>query len=432
MNRTIEIYLWSGSENGTKTLIYSTDNPGIYNMIPGTIRSEVNKAGSFEFDIYDFQTFRYSITERLTYVSVEDAGFDVRNNSRYLFYGRVQNITVDITGHWHVTCEGLLADLMDIPLYMPSSDAGGKDSKYGIWRLYTQSSDYLFRYALTAYNELSGKRNIVCGVVDNTNYVINETDDEEDNDYFNYEYPWDQTVGDFILNELVNNYGGIIRVYYSYDSSINGIKGTVNWGSDPVSNPDGYTTDPNQSIIYGENVLDASIETINDDLIDSVFPTWTQIEKKKSDGDNETKESIKYWLQSFNSTTGHYEPGLVYPPYLYHPGGAIKHVDFDKAHSESTARSMALKYVNVYHQKVNYKITTRILDNYWITGEYSEPISVMLRKYRVNIPFPGKEIDEELLCLSSEIDITNPSNNTYLFGPYVPPDILKTRYLTGR
>lgn len=429
MSRIIEVYYWDAAGHHK---IYSTEDPENYNIVPGVIKKEVNKAGSFEFDIYDFQTFRHNLIERITYISVENAGYDRSSYYRYMFYGRVTNVNVSLNGQWHVTCEGLLSDLMDVPLYMPSNESGGKKSKYGIWRLYTESTDYLFWYALRAYIELSGRTNIRIGGVAAENVQVNENENEDDDNWFNYEYPWSQTVGDFLLSELVNTFGGIIEVIYGYDSSKDEIYGTINWAADPISDPDHYPLYTNtQKIEYGENVLDASIENQNTDPIEAIFPTWSKKEYIKTTADNDTvnKEEIKYYLQSYNGSTGHYMPGLIYPKYTYYKG-AIKHVNFDAAHSESSARTMAEKYLNAYHKEVNYNITAKVLDRYYL-GDNVWRIEIMT-KYRVIIPFPGKEIDAELFCLSYEFDVSDFSNSTYVFGSYVPPDILKTRYLTGR
>lgn len=420
MARRMGVYLWSGSDN---YLIYSTVNPDDYYVVPGVIKNEVNKAGSFEFDIYDYTSFGHGITERVSYVSVEDLNYERSNESRYLFYGRIATISVNLNGQWHVTCEGLLSNLMDYPLYMPTNDAGGKDSKYGIWRLYTNTTDYLFRYAINAYKEISGQNNIDIGTIDAMN-VMDNFDSDEDK-WFNYEYPWSQTIGDFVMSELLNSYGGIIKIRYQYSSSLRQIKGYIDWLADPVSSP-GLFPLQLQTIKYGKNVLDASMENQNDEPIVGVFPTWTQKEKI---GDSDNKEEIHYYLQTYNSSTGHYMPGIIYANPSYY-NGIVKHIEFETGHSESAVRKMSQRYLNAYHTPYRYSINARVLDGYYM-GEEVWRIELM-QKYRVIIPFPGRNVDAELLCLSYELDITNPSNCTYLFGTYIPQDILKTRYLTGR
>ena len=164
----------------------------------------------------------------------------------------------------------------------------------------------------------------------------------------------------------------------------------------------------------------------NDEPIVGVFPTWTQKEKI---GDSDNKEEIHYYLQTYNSSTGHYMPGIIYANPSYY-NGIVKHIEFETGHSESAVRKMSQRYLNAYHTPYRYSINARVLDGYYM-GEEVWRIELM-QKYRVIIPFPGRNVDAELLCLSYELDITNPSNCTYLFGTYIPQDILKTRYLTGR
>ena len=427
----IEIYLKQITSSEAPKLIYSSISPGEYNIVPGVLKNEVNKAGSFEFDCYiedggDGRVLYFAEYE--DQISVEDTG--ASGSKRYMFVGRVNAITVNLQGQWHVTCEGLLANLLDFPLYMPSSSASGGDVKEGIWHLWTKSTDYLFRYAINAYRDATKRDDIKLGTIHSANIMDNDEEDEDGNlEWFSYEYPWSQSVGDFISSELLNTYGGILRMDYARVSNM--MYGTLNWDPDPVSSPSTYRLS-SRAIRYGENVLDATLEN-QSDIVNGIFPVGYVKPRKEDTTSNGTTSTIQYsegkrWWQYWYN--GHYVPDVIWgngDPSAYN---VVKAVDFGKAaSSDDKLRKLANRYVKAYCLGNHYTVNAKVIDEHFRDSSL-ERIEVM-GKYTIDIPFPGRPVNANLFCLSYEIDVSNPlSNSNYSFGLYVPPETLKSKYLT--
>lgn len=405
-------------------VLYSTNNPGNYNCIPGLIKSEVNKAGSFEFDIYinDNINSIYVPTARRDYISVEDTTKERNDADRYLFYGRIIQVEHDMSGKCHCQCEGLLAELLDYIMYMPTDNAGGANSEYGIWRVRTKNTQYLFQYALDAYKEMKVANHnyydISRGTVDASNIMQND----DDEGWFDYKFPWNRSVGEFISSELINVYGGILRMshYFAYDN--NGyprILAQLHWDADPATSPEVYADQIGQDIIYGDNAIDARYETIDIDSPTGVFAV----------GRDKDDSEMRLWLQDGKNDYNHYYPHILWGtnvPYNH----IAKAVDFENAHSARTANQQAQRYVNIYCGGAKKKVTAKVIDK-WDYGRGTEARIKLLKRYYVDIPFPGNHIQEHMYCLSSEVDITNPANCTYVFGPYVPPETLKSMYISS-
>ena len=398
----IEIYTNICDTTSGRILLYSTIGNNDYHIIPGIIKSEFNKSQSFEFDIYNDETSEYFhyFLEGDEYITVEDTNFSSSDTRRYMFCGRVATVEVDLSGKMHVVCEGRLSNLMDFPVYMPTSSSGGSDS--GIWRITTADTSYLFRYALSAYIEGLGRHDIRIGDISGYNVISNE------DGWFDFKEPWSQSVGDFIMSELVNQYGGLLTFDYWYDSTY-GVVSKLNWIADPISLQSNIVE--SQQILYGDNVLEASIETQSADFTTGIFAVG-------KDKDDSNAVIFQQW---YNDDTNHYVPWVNYGE--KYRNDSVKTVNFDNAHTISDLNSMAEKYVAIYCQKRPSTVKAKVIDKYYL-GEYGERITVM-KKYHVEIPFVGKSVDEDLYCLSSEIDISNPANNSYVFGPYIPQEMLK-------
>ena len=408
------INLYSIGDKGKRNLmttLYSTREDKGYNIVPGTIKEEVNKAGSFEFDVYNGDSNRnnYFPVEGSDYIAVEDATIINDDFKRYLFYGRVINYTVDLQGKCHVTCEGLLTNLLDFPLFNPTSVDDTETD--GMWIIRKKNTAELFRTALRAYSEISNRGDIRIGSIDSENDVYS-TDTDTDG-YFVFEYPWNQSVGDFISSELLNNYGGILQMRYHYTKN-DGIYGLLSWVGDPLTRPSDYKRQ-SQSITYGVNVLEANIDAQGTDVVNGIVAS-------------RPNENGKAYFRYKNKDTNHYNPYIFWGVRDW-DDSVVKAIDFDSVKTDQALEIMAERYVKIYCTGRKYNITAKVLDAYFLGQDDVERI-YPLKKYHVNIPFPGREIDEDMFCLSSEIDFTNPANNSYTFGPFVPPETMNAKFMT--
>ena len=431
----IEIYKNNPyGESQNRVLLYSTAGTITYNIVPGILKKEINKPESFEFDIYPNVEVVDGIEKPVLesflvgyhYISIEDTNKigSTYENDGIMFYGRIIGIDYDMFGKRHITCEGLMANLLDFPMYMPSSESATNENeeiekRLGIHNLYTADTEYLFQYAMTAYNEGTGRRDIIQGYVDSSN-VYEKEYSEEDDRWFRFLYPWNNSVGDFIVSQLIGVYGGVLVM--RYNKLYNGIQGTLDWNETPIIK-NASSNGKQQPIVYGDNVLDASLEDITSDMVVGIFPVGID------------KYNTKHWIQY--RTNGHYAPWVNYGSNWSYCGiNNVKAVDFDNARTTNQLRKQCDNYVKLYCSNRKFKVNVTCIDKHFINYDNSEdsseygPIDVGYL-YLIDVPFMGQPVVEELLCLSCEIDIGDLKNSSYTFGDYIPPELLKSRYITG-
>ncbi|WP_458459253.1 hypothetical protein [Pseudobutyrivibrio sp.] len=106
-------------------------------------------------------------------------------------------------------------------------------------------------------------------------------------------------------------------------------------------------------------------------------------------------------------------------------------VDFGRASNMNDFHSKVNRYDDVYDFTLDYRITAKLIDDYFVKNYNGITRIQILNRYRVNIKFPLITIDEDLLCLSSSIDITNPANCTYTFGNYTDATTMESARITN-
>lgn len=442
----IKIYIYAPYDNyashpqdrSDPILLYSSDEKTEYNVIPGTLRKEINKPESFEFDIYPTiynEVGRVEYADVLPlevgsdYISIEDTNYSNDDNNGILFYGRIIGIDYSIQGKRHVICEGLLANLTDFPMYMPSSEnPNGKsvdefDRADGMHNVHTRDTGYIFEYAMRAYNEGTERTDIHEGTVSSNNVYTKETADDDGDNWFSFTYPWSQSVGDFIMSQLINVYGGMLKMRYIKQTAYKRILGELDWTDEPVNDKVKKKNRP-QTIKYGDNALDATYEDISSDMVSGIFGTG--INKYKG----------KHW--NYDRYNGHYRPYVIYGTNWNNTlGGAniVKAVEFENARTESQLKSQVRRYVKLYCSNRKFKVTVKCIDKHFININNSNDTNYDMidigYSYKVEIPFLGAAINEDLTCLSCEIDIGDMKNSSYTFGDYIPPELMKSRYITG-
>lgn len=406
----IEVYWYEPYRDSTsrlpKQLLYTTDNPAGYDFAPGVLKDEVNKAGSFEFDIYPEHPLYYDLKPFYTYIGVEDS--EQTANESILFYGRIINMTIDMYGAKHVTCEGLLANLLDCPAYMPDSDVNE------ILSIKSQGTYWLFLYALTAYDELLNRGDIVFGNVDSSIRIMSD-------EMIEYKNSITQNCGDFIMS-LLDTFGGIIETNYNPMSYR--INGTLNWKTDPISEPNRFTIN-GQEFVFGENIISANFDTADSTKIGGIFPFgYCTI-----DGNEEV-----YYNAVRNSRTGHYMP-LVINKYgssasvdYHYPikAAQIEGADTGNGMDGPYFKELSERYAMLHCQEYVNDVTINGVDEYFI-GKAPRRIHIM---DRVHVSVPYAQYDETKYCLSYELDIANPANSQFKFGDYKPISSQKAYYIS--
>lgn len=435
----IQIYLHhidNSSAYEQPKLIYDSEQNNKYNIVPGTLKKQLNKPDYFEFDAYlqneydpdcTDEAFGLDLYVGFSYISIEDTEYSNDDNNGILFYGRISGIVYEMSGVRHVSCDGLLSNLSDFPMYMPSSENPGNgrlsveefDKADGIHNVHTRDTKYIFQYAITAYNEGTERKDVVLGNVSRNNIYTKEPSEDDDDNWFSFKYPWDQSVLDFITSNLINVYGGLLEITYNKKS--NGrIQGIINWNDEPIGNKQRYKN-RKQDIVYSENLIDVTYEDITAECISGI----TALGKNKWGGS---------MFQS-NRYNGHNRPAVYYGNNFSGGYDPIKNVRFDQARTFAQLEKQANRYANLHCSNRKFRISGKCLDRHFIDifndGNKNFDLIDIGYTYTVEVAFPYMEINEELVCLSCEIDIGDMKNSSYIFGDYIPPDLIKSRYITG-
>lgn len=405
----IEVYLYEpfsrDNPKPEKRLLYSTENPKLYDFAPGVLKDEVNRAGSFEFDIYPNHQYYKKFMTFYSYIGVEDS--NQYGSERVLFYGRVINFTIDIYGGKHVLCEGLLANLLDCPAYMPADNSQYDDH---ILSIESQGTWWLFLYPLTAYDELLLRHDIKFGDVD---YAVRVMSDEP----MVYKNSFTQSCGDFIMS-LLDSFGGLLEMVYQLADDK--ITGTLYWKTDPITEPNRFPLN-SQTFKLGENIISASFDESDANKIGGFFP-YAII--------NDSEGNEHYYYGTYGSSyTTHLMPNVIDSDgnkrYGYIRPYPVKTVQLEGA-NDSNFRSREEQYAILHGKDYVNDVTVNAVDEYFI-GKASRRIHIM---DRVHVVVPYADYDETKYCLSYELDIANPANSQFKFGDYKPVSSQKAYYIS--
>lgn len=390
-------------------VLYSVGSGDNNFLLNGTLKLEVNKAGTFEFDILPFHSY-YSVLRRyIQYVCV-------REDDDILFYGRILSMNLSFNGTKHVTCEGLLANLLDCPMFNPAAETIDKIFTIG-------GSPYaMFECGIRAYRNRI-RDDIYIGYIRNdANDVVLEDVDTSSG----------TSVGDFIQSELVEAYGGFMRMEYREPTIGGPILGQLNWDDEPELESDltSYKTATiSQTVSFGENMLDFSGEPGDDDIYTGIIPTW-------EDSNNET-----HWVATRKNDVTMQEETPILMPYIVGAQSGlgavgIKVVKMPGTSNQEKALQRATNYANKYCS--NYilssginvdfdSFTVRALDIHFLDSPSTERIGLY---DRVRISHESLSIDRILMCSSIEILIDNPLNSSYTFSIYRPKASSNDKVLT--
>ena len=377
-------------------------------LINGTLKLEVNKAGTFEFDILPSHSY-YSVLRRyIHYVCVKE-------DDEILFYGRILSMTLSFNGMKHVTCEGLLANLLDCPMYNP--DASTTDKLFTVGG----SPFVMFETAIRAYRNRV-RDDIYSGDVrsDANSLVLEDVD-----------VSGGTSVGDFILNELVESVGGFLQMEYRELVPGGDIHGQLSWYADPDldSTMSSYNQSTvSQTIVFGENLLDFSGECSDDDVVTGIIPTW-------EDGNGNT-----HWtsVQKKDATLS-YDKTIYMPHIIGAQGGlgavGLSVVKLPGTSTQEKAQEHATNYVNKYcsnyilssGKNIDFdSFTVRALDMHFMDSSWTK---IWLYD-RVRVTCGPQSIDRILLCSSIEVLIDNPLSSSYTFSIFRPKASSNDKVLT--
>lgn len=450
-------------------LLYQTGNTNSRFIINGNLKFEVNKAGSFEFDILPAHP-AYSILKRYTqYVSVTineestiwdkpdvDEGTDIDMDTGeahdyidladagLVFYGRILSISMDFSRVKHVVCEGLMANLVDAPMFNDMADDIGKllwletatlyqevivdgkvigvvkveqeeeeeededkedvvegDGDSRSWELYRISGDanIMWEKAGNAYKHIMNRRDI--------RFVSANISSENIDDIDVYS---GQSVGDFITSELVGVYGGFLKMKYELHSDLT-VYGLLSWEPDPTM-PGYRKTESMQKIEFGKNLLDLSAEFSDEEAVNGVCVAWT---------DKEDKKQWSVIIKKIDDDQVHARNQILAP--TVH-GRRNAGIEFIEVPGVATPK-LAYRYANAYVRKFcKHDFANEKFDSYTVKAidrHYIDPSVQQIKLYDlVNLVSEPHDVNESLTCTSIEYSIDNPIVRSYKLEVFKP------------
>lgn len=359
-----------------------------------SLNLEVNKSGSFQFSISPSHTYYSMLRRYIHYISVEDL-----DDHEVLFYGRIYSISMGFDGEKNVTAEGIMSNLLDCPVYNPTVDVHTLDPTE-IFKM-EGTPDVLFRQALAAYRNFI-RPDISIGQI----FAEASTLPSNKIDVSN-----GQTVGDFIISELVESAGGYVVMDYEKDESGN-IQGILEWEADPSFSS--YNRQINsQDVEFGVNLLDIDAEFSDDDIVTGVIPTWT-------DENNE-----KHWAIMVGDSVDNPGSQMLKPYSVNGMGGSgigIQMFDLPELSSQSEAITVAQRYATKY---CSYNLSELEFDSFTVKavdmhyfGNTSSPKFKICDRIHIKSDYHG--LNNVYTCTAMEINPENPSENTYTLSIYRP------------
>lgn len=215
-------------------LIYSKNIPTLQ-LTEAKLELELNKTGVFSFTIHPNHKYYDSLVKMKSIIRVYQ-------NDELIFKGRILNEELSFYNTKQVTCEGVLAFLLD-SVVRPFDFSEGTKRK---------TPKELLEYFITEHNKYVdsykqfkvGNVNIVSNQR-NKNLISRKSD--------NYQTTWNA-----IQSNLIDSLGGYIFVRYENDSTY------IDYLKD-------FETISNQAIIFGRNLLDLTRNIKGENIVTAII-----------------------------------------------------------------------------------------------------------------------------------------------------------------
>lgn len=251
-------------------LMQDFDVEGLYVVNP-VLNLEINKAGTFEFDIYSDHPY-YNFIYRLKSIVT------VKYKDRTVFRGRVINDKCGIFKQKHIFCEGELAFLND-SIQRPYDFYSGDK--------HTTVSE-LFNFFIDNHNNyVDEKRQFKVGnvtVSDENDYIVRK----------DTRYPNTLTS---INEKLIDSFGGYLRVRHESDGNY-------------IDYIDDFNTLNQQQVEGGKNLMDITIYVNCDGFATAVIPLGAKLSEEE-DAARLTIESVNDGMDYVYNTDAVEEYGLI-------------------------------------------------------------------------------------------------------------------------
>ena len=401
-----EVYIDGTYETGR--ILHSTgvDDSSRY-IIGAKLSLEIGEPGTFSFTITPHHILYNEITPYRTTVVVYQEGVE-------LFRGRVTGYTTDINRQRQVDCEGDLSYLSDVQI-----------SSGSIEREDTSLSD-MFKNLINLYNKNGDLKE------GDARYLAPGEVSIAKADYNVEAYKWiqpdDKNYKDVreYIDEFIDCFGGYLRTKRYEDGLVH------------VEYISGYTEVNEQRIVYGENLLEFSIDSKLDDLL-----TVMVVEGEEYTPDGEKKVTPKITsLGSFEDTSLygatiiHENKGksLVWKEGLETYGKIIRAQSFSGVKNDNELKSRAVSFFRetIIGYLGNYSL--KFVDRHWLDPLSYRPVYLGQKVKIVSAPHEIDTSDMPLTCMKIEYDLSDSSSVSATFDiPFQPlADTFVSKYKQER
>lgn len=345
---------------------YSSDNRiGPYIVGP-KLKMELGKSGSLEFTVLPVHENPYfNSFERMKTIITVYEGNDL------IFRGRALSISSDFYKQKKITCEGDLSFLLD-SIMEPYE--------------HTKTIRQMFTDVISNHNEqMTGN--------DYKKFTVGNVTVPHATDQVKFEITSFEDSSSIIESELIDSFGGILQT--RTESGVH----YIDYIADPYQAIENYPENQTQQIAFGVNLLDIQSEP----PVDEVFTILLPIGKDKDVNIKSVNNDSKF---------------LVNDAAVAKYGRIIRCEQWSDISNKSTLKAKAQEFLNIHSVIYNDDLTIKAVDLHYLDGTKRRfGVGDRIRCYS-----QPHNLDVTMVCLEAEYDITNPENNTYKIGTYVPSD----------
>lgn len=346
------------------SLIYSSDGTFESYIIGPKLKLELGKAGTLEFTIIPSDE-HYNQFEKMKSV------ITVVYDGTLIFRGRVLSMSSDFFKQKQIQCEGDLSFLLD-SIFEPYKG--------------TKTVSEMFSKIIDGHNSQMGDESY-------KKFTVGNVTVPDASGSVNFDITSFEDSSSTIESELIDSFGGILQTRT--------VSGTtyIDYLADPHQNINSYAVNT-QPIAFGVNLLDIECEPPVDDVFTILLPIGK---------DKDTT------IKSVNDNSKFLENPLAIAKY----GRIVRCEQWSDISSASNLKTKAQEFLNVHSVIYPDDISVKALDLH-LLDPANHP-RLMLGD-RIRCYSEPHDIDITLVCLEIEWDISNPENNTYKIGTFVPSD----------
>ncbi len=350
-------------ENGATSLFFDANSPSKeYQLINPVLKLEIGKAGSFTFTIPTTNIEYDKFEDLISFVDVYRVN---KGETKLIFSGRVFSHKKDFYNRIEVTCEGLLAlfnDSVQYPLQFT-----GVTLETILRSFLTQHNNFVDDYKKIELGNVNVTDEYMTRLFERTVYTIDR------------------------LNDLVDSYGGYMSV--RKDQTDNKLY------LDYVSSYDDELAD--QSIHFGDNLLDITQESNIDGFITVIVPYGAQM----------TNEDGSYYNVDISSVNGG-KKELENPDLIAQFGRIVGTVEWPNVTDASILKHKAKQYVEAATNTPSVTISVTAVD----MAKANSDIRFFEPGQNILVYSEAHNIARYFVAASQELHLLDPASNRMVLG----------------